>query len=355
MTTTLSPTGASGTGGSHGPSSPAPVARHRWLNVDWTDLAIHYGLVAIIIGTVVYFWITEPTFGTTSNLFSSLQSVSIVGVIATGVTFSLVVGGFDLSIGANAGLTSMFASIAMVAFGQGTLVAVLVAVAIGVLVGLVNSALIIKARIPDLVATLGMLFLLDGLQLIPGGGQTIVTGMTIFGRQGNGAFPSTFLDIGRAQYGPVPLSVILFIVLAVLSWLYLEKTRWGRAMYAIGGNPEAARLAGIRVNLYKTFAYVLSGVLSGFGGVILASQIGQGNVGAGDPFLLQAVACALIGFALLGVNRPNALGTAVGAVFIGVMLDGLTIKNFPYYTQNFVQGVILIFALLLSFAFARRR
>jgi simple sugar transport system permease protein len=179
--------------------------------------------------------------------------------------------------------------------------------------------------------------------------------MSIFGRQGNGEFPSTFLDIGRAQYGPVPLSVILFVVLSAFSWIYLEKTRWGRAMYAVGGNREAARLAGIRVNRYRTFAYVISGTLAGCAGVILAAQLGEGDVGAGDPFLLQAMACVLIGLALLGVNKPNILGTVVGAVFIGVMLDGLTIKNFPYYTQNFVQGIILVGALLLSFAFAKRR
>ncbi len=322
---------------------------------DPLQLLLRYGLLALIVGVIVYFAASEPAFRTVDNAFSILQSVAIIGVIALGVTFSLVVGGFDLSVGANAGLAVMFSSIALVIFDVATPVAVLVALLAGGLVGLANGMMIVKFGIPDLLATLGMMFLLQGLQLLPTAGQTVSTGMTWYGKVRDGVFHESFLDIGRKQFGPVPLPVLIFLGLALLTWIFLEKTRWGRVMYAIGGNAEAARLAGLRVERYRIAAYLISGVFASIGGVMLAARIGAGDVGAGNPFLLDAVATALIGFAVLAVNKPNPFGTTVGAIFLGVMLNGLTIKNFPYYTQDFVKGAVLMLALFLSFAFARRR
>lgn len=322
---------------------------------DPARLLLRYGLLGLVAGVIAYFAITEPAFRSVDNTFSILQSISIVAIVALGVTVSLVVGGFDLSVGANAGLAVMSSSIALVIYGAPTPVAVGVALLAGALVGLVNGLLIVKLRIPDLLATLGMLFVLQGLQLLLTEGQTVQTGMTLRGHLESGVFRQSFLDIGRKQYGPVPVPVLILAVIAVALYLFLEKTRWGRIMYAIGGNAEAARLAGIRVDRYRMLAYVISGVLASVGGVILAARIGAGDVGAGNPFLLDAVAAALIGYAVLALNKPNAFGTTVGAVFLGVMLNGLTIKNFPYYTQDFVKGLVLMTALFLSFTFARRQ
>lgn len=322
---------------------------------DPLQLMLRYGLLALVAGVIVYFAASEPAFRSVDNAFSILQSVAIIGVVALGVTFSLVVGGFDLSVGANAGLAVMFSSIALVVFNASTPVAVLVALVAGALVGLVNSLMIVKFRIPDLLATLGMMFLLQGLQLLPTAGQTVSTGMTWYGKVRTGVFRDSFLAIGRKQFGPVPLPVLIFLGLALAAWIFLEKTRWGRVMYAIGGNAEAARLAGIRVERYRVAAYLIAGLFASIGGIMLAARIGAGDVGAGNPFLLDAVATALIGYAVLAVNKPNPFGTTVGAIFLGVMLNGLTIKNFPYYTQDFVKGAVLVLALFLSFAFTRRR
>jgi len=136
----------------------------------------------------------------------------------------------------------------------------------------------------------------------------------------------------------VPVPVLVMLVIVVAMFVFLERTRWGRMLYAIGGNQEAARLAGIRVERMRVLAYVVSGVLAALGGVLLAARLGRGDVGAGQPFLLEAVAAALIGFAVLGANRPNAFGTFIGAAFVGVLISGLTMMNFPYYTQDFVKG-----------------
>jgi simple sugar transport system permease protein len=149
--------------------------------------------------------------------------------------------------------------------------------------------------------------------------------------------------------------VIIMLVLAVGMVVFLNRSRWGRILYAIGGNREAARLAGIRVNRYRVAAYVISGMFASLGGVLLAARLGRGDVGAGAPLLLEAVAAALIGFAVLGANKPNAVGTAIGAVFVGVMINGLTMKNAPYYIQDFVKGALLVAALVLSFSVVFRK
>jgi simple sugar transport system permease protein len=125
-------------------------------------------------------------------------------------------------------------------------------------------------------------------------------------------------------------------------------------LYAIGGNAEAVRLAGVSVARYRTLAYVISGVLASIGGIILAARIGQGDVSAGNSLLLDAVAVALVGSCVLGQNRPNAWGTVLGAVLIGILTTGLTIKGLPYYSQDVVKGLVLLAALLVSYTLARR-
>ncbi|TKB28764.1 MAG: ABC transporter permease, partial [Mesorhizobium sp.] len=137
--------------------------------------------------------------------------------------------------------------------------------------------------------------------------------------------------------------------LAVLIWFFLEYTRFGRMMYAVGSNERAAELAGAPVKAYKIWAYVISGVFASIGGILLAARLGRGDIASGNNLLLDAVAAALIGYAVLGAAKPNAFGTAVG-----VLLQGLTMMNAPYYTQDFVKGVVLVVALVFTFALSGR-
>ena len=317
---------------------------------------LRYGLLALFAGVTLYFALSEPSFRSFDNVVSILQSVSTVGIIGLGVTVSMVVGGFDLSVGANAGFTVMLCAICLVMFAWPTVAVVPVALLGGLLIGALNGALIVRLKVPDLLATLGMLFVLQGVQLLPSQGQSISSGLVLDGKEYDGIFTEAFLYLGRGRlFGEIPFPIIIFAVCALALWVVLEKTRWGRQLYAVGGNLEAARLAGIRVDRVRMLAYIVSGVLASLGGIILAARIGEGDVGAGSPFLLDAVAAALVGYAVLAVNRPNILGTTIGAVFLGIMLNGLTIKNFPYYTQDFVKGVVLMVALLLTFGVRRLR
>ena len=136
----------------------------------------------------------------------------------------------------------------------------------------------------------------------------------------------------------------------MLIWFFLEYTRFGRMMYAVGSNERAAELAGAPVKAYKIWAYVISGIFASIGGILLAARLGRGDIASGNNLLLDSVAAALIGFAVLGAAKPNAFGTAIGALFVGILLQGLTMMNAPYYTQDFVKGIVLVVALVFTFA-----
>jgi simple sugar transport system permease protein len=331
---------------------PPPRRAERTSRFNPRDFVYRYGLLVVLAALIAFFAATQPAFGTVQNGLIILQSVAIVTIVALGVTVSLAADGFDLSVGANVGFVVMLTTMAMVRLALSGPTALLIGLGAGAVIGLINGVLIVKARIPDLLATLGAMFVWDGLALIMTSGQSVAPGMSIDsnGTPAPGVITGDFLWLGRGNLFGVPIPVVVMVLIAAAVIVFLDRTRWGRMVYAIGGNQEAARLAGIRVERVRIGAYVISAMLASVGGILLAARLGRGDVGAGDPYLLESVAAALIGFAVLGTNRPNAIGTFVGAVFVGVLLNGLTMMNFPYYTQDFVQGALLVAALIMSFS-----
>lgn len=320
------------------------------------DTVVKYGFIAVTIVLFVYFALTEPAFATSSSIFSMLKFVSVTAILGLGVMFTMVVGGLDLSIGSIAGLAVQMAALTMVFYNMTGATAVVVVLLAGTVVGLVNAFLIVVCKIPDLLATLGMMFVIQGVKLIPVSGQSVTGGMVLRdGTEAPGRFTDSFLQIDRGFVGPIPLPVLIMLVLVVVSWFFLSRTKWGRVMYAIGANPEAARLTGVRVGLYRGMAYVISGVLASVGGLILVSRIGQGDVNAGASSLLEAVAVALVGRSVLGQGKPNAWGTLLGAVLIAIVLTGLTMKGFQYYHQDTAKGAVLILALIFSYTLSRKK
>lgn len=323
----------------------------------FTAFSIKYGFLIVIVLSFIGFGLAQPAFWSWPNLFSILLGVTIYGILALGVTFTLVIDGFDLSVGATAAMSVMMASYSMVVLELSGVAALLVCLIIGALIGLVNGLLIVKVKIPDLLATLGMMFLIQGLQLIPSGGRSIGTGMMLpDGEEAMGSFSDGFLYLGQGRiFDLIPTPVVFMLVIGIIVYIVLEHTRWGRVFYAIGGNAEAARLAGANVDRYRVMAYVLSGTIASFGGVLLAARIGRGDVSSGSGLLLDAVGAALIGFAVLGARKPNAFGTIVGAIFVGMLLNGLTMLNLPYFWQDFIKGSVLVAALAFTFSLGKQR
>jgi simple sugar transport system permease protein len=309
----------------------------------------------LLAGLIIFYSLMQPAFLNVNNLLSILQAVSVVAILGVGVTVTLSVGGFDLSVGAVAASSVMAASYAMIVWGLDVWLTVPFVLAFGALVGLFNALLIVKLRVPDLLATLSTMFLLSGLQLIPTAGRSISKGLILpDGSTATGAYDPNFLALGRSALAGVPVPVIVMAVVAIALFVLTERTRIGRLLYATGGNEVAARLAGANTAKLKTWAYVISSILASLGGIIIAARVGRGDVSSGASMMMDSVAASLIGYAILGVRRPNVFGTVVGAIFVGVLLNGLTMLNIPYYTQDFVKGAVLVGALALTYGLGRK-
>jgi simple sugar transport system permease protein len=320
------------------------------------DWLVKYGFIAVTIILLVWFLLSEETFRQPTTLFSMLKFTSVVAIVGLGVTFTMVVGGLDLSVGSVAGLAVTISAMMMVIYNLTGLFSGFMVLLAGALVGVANAILIVWMKIPDLLATLGMMFIIMGLKLLPVDGQSVSSKMILRdGTVAPGRFTEGFLAIDRAMLGIVPLPVVLWLVLTVVAWFLLTRTKYGRIMYAVGANPEAARLSGVRVEWYRASAYVISGLFAAIGGMILSSRIGQGDISAGNSLLLDAVAVALVGTSVLGMGKPNAWGTALGALLIGIVITGLTIKGFPYYAQDVAKGLVLVVALTFSFTLSRKK
>ncbi|ALB67673.1 ABC transporter permease [Cronobacter dublinensis] len=317
-----------------------PSARHQLF-----EFFYKWGMLLTVVALVALFGIASDNFLDPFNIINILRSIAIVTVIAIGVSVSLTIGGFDLSVGSTASLANALVISLFVWHGVGTTEAIVITLALCTLVGLFNAFLIVVLKIPDMLATLASLFVIQGVAMTYSYGGSITQNMVLpSGDMAEGVIPDTFSLLGQ-----VPVIVIVMLVVTVVAQLALSLTTHGRRMYAIGGNPEAARLSGIRITRYKVAAYVIASLLAGLGGILLASRIGSSQVNAGSGYLMDAVAAAWIGFSLAGSGKPNALGTLVGAVILGVLSNGLVMLSVPYYAMDIIKGLVLAGALAITY------
>jgi len=309
------------------------------------DWLYKYGTLLTILLLIVIFWASTDHFFSNSNLINILRSISIVTIIATGLTVSLAVGGFDLSVGSTASIACAVAISMFVWYGQPLAIGIAAALAACLVVGLANAMLVTRFKIQDMLMTLATMFVFQGLALTWSRGATISENMILpSGDFATGKIPEAFRLLGR-----VPWIIVIMLVVVLAAHLFLNYTKYGRYMYMIGGNPEAAKLSGIPVNRYRLAAYVISALLAGLGGIVLGARVGSAEVNAGAPYLMEAVAAAFIGFSVLGSGKPNALGTFAGAVLIGVLSNGLIMLSVPYYAMDIVKGGVLAGALAITY------
>jgi simple sugar transport system permease protein len=327
----------------------AVITKEKKQKISLLQILYKHGTLLAILAVITYFSITIEQFFTYENFSDILRSISIVTLVAIGITFSLIVDGFDLSVGSTVSLSTIASAAALVLYRQEILVTLLVPILLGIAVGLLNSLLIVKLKLPDLLATLAMMYIINGIQLTYTKGFSIYNDMPLpEGGIAPGKFIPSFLFIGQGEWLGIPFSVLLMLCLVFVSHIFLTYTKPGRLFYMTGENREAARLSGIPVNRYRTYAYVISGLFAAIAGIMLASRIGTGQVSAGAPLLMDGVAAAFIGVSVFGIGKPNVIGTLFGSILIGVLLNGLTMMNVPYYAQDIIKGGILIGALALS-------
>jgi ribose transport system permease protein len=315
------------------------VISRRHLLVARTFLFIaRYGTIILLAGMIAYFGVKAPQFFlTVSNFENVLNSASLVAIVAAGLTLTLVVGEFDLSVG----YSTSFAGVVVVCFMSyyhiPLILALVLVMICGTGIGAVNALLVTKVRINAVIATLGIGTVLSGLEYIFAPAP-IVNGI-----------PASFtkISLGRA-FLTVPNPVWVMVVVLVILWLVLNKTDLGLRMQAVGGNIEAARLAGIRVDRVKLFAFATSGACAALTGFLLSSLLGSGTIGAGDGYLLQAFAAVFLGSATLRNGEFHIFGTLVGVLIICVGFNGLSITNAPTAAQPIFEGISLVLAVGLS-------
>ncbi len=309
---------------------------------DWGLKALaflaRYGAIVILLGMCVAFSITSPYFLTSANLLVVLNQVSIVAVLAGGLTIILAAGQFDLSIGYVASFAGVVAAGTIALHQQSVVVGVIVGLLIGAAVGLVNGLIVSKLRVNALVATLGVGTIVVGLNFLYHSGTSIT-----------GDIPASFVQItlGTVFFGVSNLVIIAAVILLLL-WLFLNVTVPGQETQAIGGSEEASRLAGVRVDRVRILAFAITGLCAGAGGVLLASTLAGGEATAADSYLLDAYAAAFLGSAVLRNGEFHILGTVVGVLTVGVGFNGLALFNAPSPYQYLFKGGVLILAVAFS-------
>ena len=274
-----------------------------------------------------------PGFFSVANAVNIALSIAIIGILAVGMTAVILTGGIDLSIGSVLALAGVSAAIAATK-GAPLPVVILVALGVGALTGIVNGSLIAWLRVPPFVATLAMLTVARGLSFIISGGRSI------------GGMPSSFGALGRAVIFGVPAPVLVMVAVMAAGAFVLSRMVLGRHIYALGGNAEAAWLAGIRVKLVTGTVYTLNGVLGGLGGFVLASRLGAGVPNAGVQYELDVIAAVVVGGTSLSGGRGSIGSTLWGTVFIGVLTNGLNLANVDPYVQKIALGIVIVIAVI---------
>ena len=312
-----------------------------------------------LIVIIIVFSLLSPYYFSVSNFLTMASHVALFGILAIGMLLVILNGGIDLSVGSTLGLSGVIAGflmhgVTMSAFGvvlfPPVWVVAILAVALGAFVGLVNGILIARFRVPAFVATLGVMYVVRGIALL------ITNGLTYNNLGGSPALGNTGFDwLGFNRFLGVPIGVLVMAVLAIIGSLALNRTAFGRWLYASGGNERAAELSGVPVKRVQVAVYMLSGMCSAIAGLILTSQLTSAGPTAGTTYELTAIAAVVIGGAALTGGRGNIRGTLLGAFVIGFLSDGLVIIGISSYWQTVFTGAVIVLAVLLNAIQYRRR
>jgi ribose/xylose/arabinose/galactoside ABC-type transport system permease subunit len=324
-------------------ASDGPEAKHAWFKlrralpavlreVPAAEIQI---LVAIIILASIYSYAFPDSFATTGTLLNMARVAGIMLVVSIGQSFALIVGGFDISVGATMGLVSVICALLM-KHGLGVNEAIALGVLAGATVGLINGIGISMLGVTPFVMTLGVLTAARGLA------DQLANGRVITG------FPRDFAFYGRLAWWGVPSAACIAVVALVIAWFILQRTRAGLYIFSIGGSRETTRVAGVFVELYEVLAYTLCGTMAGVGGIMLTSRVAVAQGSLGQGYELLSVATAVIGGVLIGGGIGRLTGVVLGVILVTVLNTGLDIAGVNPFVQQIVTGLVLISAVLLS-------
>ena len=292
-------------------------------------------LLALVVLIILFGALQPDAFLSFGNVRNILAQIAILAIIASAQTVVMVVGDFDLSVGVTATLAGASAAALMIE-GWSIPMAIVAALVVGTLVGVVNGILVAYMNLSAFVATLATLTSVGGLAFI------VTDGTTLFG------MPESFESIGQGRPLGLPMPIFFAVAVCVVVWLVLKFTTLGRRWYAVGGSAEVARLSGVNVRLARFLAFTVAGFISAIGGIILVSRLASASATSANNYMLLAVAAVFLGMTVLRSGAANIGGTLVGVGIIGVMSNGLNIVGVSAYFQQVFTGLIIIAAVTLS-------
>lgn len=298
----------------------------------WIIFAEKYGMLLVLVLLFIAAAATSRHFLTMRNLLNVSRQVTADGIISIGMTLAILVGGIDLSVGSVIGLSAVL----LARYQSLGVVALLIALGSGAGIGLLNGFFISKWRIPPFVATLAMMIAIRGTAVLVAESHPIE------------GVPPLAAFLGRGEVGPIPTSALVLIVIALLTWVFLAKTRIGRHVYAVGGNEESTRLAGINISLVKIIVYVLSGVMAAISGIVIGGHLNVGDPVQGMGSELDAIAAVAIGGTSLQGGRGGVGSTVVGLLLVGMVNNLLNLLNVAGYTQRIIIGIMIIIAVAIQ-------
>lgn len=306
----------------------------RIKDMGFAGIYTKYGTILIFIGIVIIASLVSPNFLTAPNLTNVLRQLVVVSLLAFGVTFVVILGQIDVSLGSVVALTGTLA--ASVASKSGNIVyAVLAGLVVGTIVGFINGYVITKFNIPAFIMTLATTTVARGAVLL----YTKGTPVTNLGN---------FNVIGQGSVGPIPISVIILLGFMALSWILLNKTKFGRHVYAVGGNEKAALASGINTKMIIQKAFIYNGILTAVAGIVLMSRINSGQPAAGVGYEFDAITAVVVGGTSLMGGTGTMVGTLIGSMIIGVINNLLNLMNVSSYWQQIVKGLIILVAVILD-------
>lgn len=296
------------------------------------DWLLRYSTLIVLAVMFLGFSLFVDRFFTLFNLSNILQQISILGIVGAGLTFGFAAKEIDLSVGYTVGLAGILTPLLLVN-DYSLFVAFSASIGAGLIVGLVNGLLVTKVGIPSLIATLATGSILFGINFLMTGGRAIYGGL-----------PEAYTWLGQGRIAQLPILAFFMLCAVAVAWLAMERTVFGRYVYAVGGNQKAAELSGIRVDFYRIAALVLVAVFAAVAGLLLAARLGSGQPNVGERFLLDGLATVFIGMTMFRPGTATIIGTFCGALFIGVINNGLNLMGMDTFIQNIVKGVIILVA-----------
>jgi len=308
-------------------------------NINFKELLEEYKSLIGLIVLIGIVGILSPSFFTVANLLNVLRQTSINGVIAAGMTFVILTGGIDLSVGSILGFSGAVAA-SCLASGQSMLVTIVLTLVIGSGVGLINGIIISKGKLQPFIVTLATMTILRGATLVFTDGKPISLG--------TGTSAISFSKIGGGTILGIPTPVVIMIFAFAICYYILTQTKMGRYTYALGGNEEATRLSGLNADRIKMFVYTISGLLASVAAIIITSRLFSAQPNAGDGYELDAIAAVVLGGTKLAGGKGKITGTIIGALIIGVLSNALNLLNVSSYFQMIAKGVVILIAVLLD-------